>query len=352
MISKEKYQYYNFSSNRSVTKAKKIFEQRIEDANYIYKKHKGNFVSRVCFLCGENDFTKLQKFHGTYEITKCNVCASESVNPVPCEEALKDYYNNGKCNLLLDQLLKARYKKESDFIMDDRVKVVLELIAGMNKVEINLLEIGCSSGTFLSKLKHFIGKQFPDRKVFLAGIDIDANAIQSKVDKDLELTASNAEAYVKSAAGRYDIILHFELIEHLADPYTFMTSLYSLLKTDGVMFFSTPNADGLEMLASGYNDFRLLAHSIFPPMHLNAFSVSNIGHFAMRSGFKVVEVTTPGRLDIDMLSLCENELDDGLKRVSDLDDNTKGLVQYLVSFLRGSSHMRCILRKKSEVTRG
>ena len=98
--------------------------------------------------------------------------------------------------------------------------------------------------------------------------------------KDLELTASNAEAYVKSAAGRYDIILHFELIEHLADPYTFMTSLYSLLKTDGVMFFSTPNADGLEMLASGYNDFRLLAHSIFPPMHLNAFSVSNIGHFA------------------------------------------------------------------------
>jgi hypothetical protein len=34
MISKEKYQYYNFSANRSVTEAKKIFEQRIEDATY------------------------------------------------------------------------------------------------------------------------------------------------------------------------------------------------------------------------------------------------------------------------------------------------------------------------------
>ena len=124
-----------------------------------------------------------------------------------------------------------------------------------------------------------------------------------------------------------------------------MKSLHRLLKHNGVMFFSTPNADGLETLATGYNDFRLLAHSIFPPMHLNAFSVFNVGHFAIRSGFKVVEITTPGRLDIDMLSLCENELDDGLKRVSDLDDNTKGLIQYLVSFLRVSSHMRCILRK-------
>ena len=80
-------------------------------------------MSRVCFICGENDFTKLQKFHETYEVTKCNVCASESVNPVPCEEALKDYYNNGKCNLLLDELLKARYKKEhgSDNWYDWRV---------------------------------------------------------------------------------------------------------------------------------------------------------------------------------------------------------------------------------------
>lgn len=342
------YELIKFTTNRSIEEAKEIYKQRIADALYIYRKHKDNFVPRVCFLCGENDFTKLQKFHGSYEVTKCNVCASESVNPVPCEEALRDYYNNGKCNLLLDQLLKSRYKKESDFIMDDRVKVVLDLIAGMNKMEINLLEIGCSSGAFLSKLKYFIGERFPGKRISLAGIDIDANAIQSGVDKDLELTAANAETYVKSAAGRYDIILHFELIEHLANPYEFMTSLNRLLKSDGVMFFSTPNADGLEMLASGYNDFRLLAHSIFPPMHLNAFSVSNIGHFAMRSGFKVVEVSTPGRLDIDMLSLCENEVDDGLKKVSALDDNTKGLIQYLVSFLRGSSHMRCILRKKDE----
>jgi hypothetical protein len=124
-----------------------------------------------------------------------------------------------------------------------------------------------------------------------------------------------------------------------------MKSLRNLLNDSGLMFFSTPNANGLEIKAAGYNDFRLLAHAIFPPMHLNAFSSTNLTHFAIRSGFKVVEITTPGKLDIDMLSHCENELDDILKKISELDEYTKGIIQYLVSYMKCSSHMRCILQK-------
>ena len=292
-------------------------------------------------------------FHGSYKIKRCNTCSSHSVNPAPNEEALNDYYNNGKCNLLLDDLLKARYKKTADFILDDRIKIVLDLIGGINKGDVNLLEIGCSSGTFLAKLKHFIAEKFPDKRILLAGIDIDANAIQSCVDKELELTVANAETFARSAVGKYDIIVHFELIEHLIDPFSFMTNLHKLLTTNGCMLFTTPNAGGLEMMASGYNDFRLLAHSIFPPMHLNAFSVANMTHFAIRCGFQVMEISTPGKLDIDMLTVCADDIDnDGLKRLTTLDEETKGLIQYLVTFLHGSSHMRCILKKKYEVSHG
>lgn len=339
------YKYVKFQSNRSLEEAEQIFDQRIADAREIFHKHSDHFVLRPCFICGSNDFFNLDKFDGLYGVVKCQVCGSEAVNPVPSEEALADYYNNGKCNILLDELYRSRSKKETNFITDDRVEVVLDLIDKIDSEVVNILEIGCSSGAFLSKLKYFIGKRSPHRKVKLAGIDIDGNAIEQSVDPQLDLTNANAETYVKSVSERYDIILHFELIEHLVDPFGFMTSLYELLKSDGVMFFSTPNGDGLEMLAAGYNDFRLLAHSIFPPMHLNAFSVSNISHFAIRSGFKVVDVSTPGKLDMDMLSLCKNEIDDGLKLVSALGESEKGVIQYLVSYLRGSSHMRCILGK-------
>ena len=341
------YKFTKFETNRSIEEARVIYEQRIADALEIFGKHKDDFTSRACYICGENDFTNLAKFHDAYAVVKCNICASESVNPVPSEAALTDYYNNGKCNIMLDQVVKSRNKKSNDFITDDRVNVVLDLIAGIDEAKINVLEVGCGSGVFLSKLKDSISKQFPEREIILAGIDVDANAIESTVNKDLKLTVANAESYLKSVSERYDIVLHFELIEHLAGPYEFMASLHRLLKNDGIMYFSTPNGDGLEMRASGYNDFRPLAHSIFPPMHLNAFSVSNIRHFAIRSGFKVVDVSTPGRLDVDMLSLFENEIDEGLKLLSDLDDDEKGVVQHLVCFLRGSSHMRCVLRKNS-----
>ena len=93
------YEYVKFESNRSLEDAEKIFKQRIEDALFVYKKHSNNFLKRNCFICGENNFTILSKFHDSYDIVRCNVCASESVNPVPNNEALNDYYNNGKCNI-------------------------------------------------------------------------------------------------------------------------------------------------------------------------------------------------------------------------------------------------------------
>lgn len=339
------YKHIKFEQNRSIDDAKIIYKQRISDALMIYKKHNHNFFVRSCFLCGENSFKNLPKFHDTYEIKLCNFCLSQSVNPVPNIEALNDYYNNAKCNVLLDDLLKSRHRKDSDFILDERVKVVLDLVSKLTKKDIRILEIGCGSGAFLAKLKYFLKIQFPSKNVTLSGIDIDANAISTSVDSELMLNVANAEEYVKKEPNEFDIILHFELIEHLPDPYSFMCNLYDLLDSNGYMFFSTPNADGLEIRAAGYNDFRLLAHSIFPPMHLNAFSLSNIGQFATRCRFFVMEITTPGSLDIDMLSHCENDIGEPLKKICSLDDDTKGLIQYLVKFLRGSSHMRCTFKK-------
>jgi hypothetical protein len=55
----------------------------------------------------------------------------------------------------------------------------------------------------------------------------------------------------------------------------------------------------------------------------------------------------PKRIDVDMLSICENELDNDLKRVSGLDENTKGLVQYLDSFLHKSNHINTLIEDYS-----
>ncbi|MGS0763321.1 class I SAM-dependent methyltransferase [Syntrophomonas curvata] len=342
----EKYRLVKFSSNRSLEEAEEMYNQRIEDAIDIYKRYNGRFFLRECPFCGSGDYTDSEKFHNTYGISKCNKCNSLYVNPCPDIEALDDYYKNSKCNMLLDRLYKKRHAKSDNYIMDDRVKEVLKHISENPAGNLKVFEIGCGSGSFLSKLNQAIKKELPDKNVELYGIDVDRNAIENNVDNELNLICSNAEEFTKKHTGNYDIIVHFELIEHLTDPFTFMKNLYRILKPDGLMIFTTPNSAGLEEISSDYNSYRLIAPSIFPPLHLNAFNTFNITHFAIRSNYKVLQIKTPGKLDMDMMSLTRDYLkDEGLKMIADFDDETRGLIQHLISTVNASSHMMCILRK-------
>jgi hypothetical protein len=101
-----KYDLVKFFSNRSLDEAEEMYNQRIEDAIDIYEKYKQDFFLRECPFCGYGDYTNSEKFHNTYEVSKCNRCSSLYVNPCPNIEALDDYYKNAKCNMLLDRLYK------------------------------------------------------------------------------------------------------------------------------------------------------------------------------------------------------------------------------------------------------
>ncbi len=348
-----KLKYVQFLQNRSKEEAKTIYYQRIKDAKHIFQKHRDSFFIRNCPFCDSPDFRNLEKFHDTYDVSACNRCSGCFVNPVPSLEALNDYYNNSKCNILQHNLVRKRKSKSSDFIVDDRVVKVIDYIVSKkhkNQEKIRILEVGCGSGSFLSKLKKSIESSFKNKYcIEYCGIDIDKNAIDSKVDNNLNLVHSSIEDFTQRYGGLFDIILHFELIEHLIDPFRFMRDSKKLLRKNGVMIFTTPNHNGAEIVASDYNSYRLLAHSIFPPMHLNAFSIINILHFAIRCEFNVVDISTPGKLDVSMITETKEYLRDiGFKTLACLNDETKGIIQYLLSKLKVSSHMLCVLESSRE----
>lgn len=342
-----KFELTKFSDNRSLEEAREIYEQRITDALEIYAKYRSSFIQRDCPFCASTKYYDVEKFHNTYGVSKCKRCNSLFVNPAPSLESLKDYYNNSKCNILLDNLYRKRKSKKNNFIIDDRVEKVIEYLKEKDSnEEINILEIGCSSGSFLVKLKQCIDEKFNFNNIKYHGIDIDKNAVEKGQTPGINLMHSPVEEFVKDNSAQYDFVLNFELIEHLIDPFDFMKNIHKLLKENGKVIFTTQNLNGLEMVASHYNSYRLIAHSIFPPMHLNAFSTSNITHFAIRSGFNIVDVSTPGKLDVDMISSISEYMDEEcFKSLKELDDNTKGLIQYLVKRLNVSSHMQCILEK-------
>ena len=91
------------------------------------------------------------------------------------------------------------------------------------------MEVGCNNGAFLSKLKRAlaINSNYKGYSFDIDGIDIDANAISNPINKTLNLIHGFAEDISEIYPNKYDLIIHFELIEHLIDPIAFINSIYN-----------------------------------------------------------------------------------------------------------------------------
>jgi 2-polyprenyl-6-hydroxyphenyl methylase/3-demethylubiquinone-9 3-methyltransferase len=335
-----------FTTNRSIGEAESIQRQRLEDARWIHARHAADFVERPCCCCDSTRTTAVEPFDGRYGVHRCDRCRTLFVNPVPNPAALADYYNHASCNLALADLMRRRYRRGVDHILDDRVATVLAYARASTVPVLRILELGCNSGAFLARLEYFLARDLPGRPVELIGCDLDRNAIETAVEPSLHLICGDAAELVRREVRQFDLILHYEVIEHLADPSAVMRDLHRLLAPGGRMVFTTPNALGLEMVASPYNSYRLLAHAIFPPMHLNAFTTQSLPHFVLRAGFDLVALDTPGRLDVDMVTECADHVTEpGFRALARLDERARGLVQHLIASLGASSHVRCVVTR-------
>ncbi len=84
-------------------------------------------------------------------------------------------------------------------------------------------------------------------------------------------------------------IISMEVIEHLTDPIAALTQLYSLLRKDGRLVLTTPNANGLVAKLSG-DAWREAVN----PTHLNLFTMRSLRLAAASAGFsRVVRLRRP-----------------------------------------------------------
>lgn len=343
----KKPNYISFlKENRTKEQAEEIFIQRIKDSEEVYRKFSKNFIERECPICGETDYIECEKFNDQYGVVSCSKCSSIYVNPTPNLEALDFYYNQCECNKQYGSLLKKRVGKKG-IILGERSSQVIKIIDELlkNKSRVNILEVGSNSGAFLYELKQALSMNNCSDKVTLTGIDIDESAVNNPVDAEISLFHSSVEEFIEKSEQKFDLIMHFELIEHLYNPYDFTCGLYKLLNKGGLMYFHTPNALGLDNRALTYNDFRPLAHGIFPPMHLNAFTTQNISHFLIRCGFNIEKIETPGNFDVDIVrQFCEVENDYSV--INEInDEKSLAILQHVIKALGASSHLAVLASK-------
>ena len=87
--------------------------------------------------------------------------------------------------------------------------------------------------------------------------------------------------------------------------------------------------------------------SVSPPHHLNFFNPYSVKKILERTGFRKIEVCTPGKLDIDILNNNKEKIKDLFWKtfLENSDETQKSRWQTLVTESGWSSHMMVVCNK-------
>ena len=103
---------------------------------------------------------------------------------------------------------------------------------------LRILDIGCGGGLLCEPMARLgatvVGADAAERNIPVAQV----HAEQSGLEIDYRFTTAEAMA---TAEEQFDIVLNMEVVEHVADPLSYLTACHDLLKPGGLHICSTIN---------------------------------------------------------------------------------------------------------------
>lgn len=143
----------------------------------------------------------------------------------------------------------------------------------------------------------------------------------------------------------YDIIYLMDVLQRQNRPLDFLSEVRTKLSDKGIIILTCRSGSGFDILTLRNN-----SKSVFPFDHLFLPSPSGLKNLLNKSGFDVLEITTPGMLDVRYVYNSYNEIpkEQYFQRYFFSQAEEPDL-ERLQSFLQQnnlSSHIRCIAKKK------
>lgn len=294
------------------------------------------FQDGPCPACGFNDlvceFTKLG-----FTYVTCNRCSTLFVNPRPPFEILNRFYSSSpSAGFWVKEFFMPVAEARREKIFKPRAEYILQSFGDRPGRIIG--DIGTGFGLFLEELKRLL----PENEY--VAIEPSQEMADLCKGKGLKVTCSSLEEAV-GFDNTFDLLTAFELMEHLYDPKVFLEKVYAFLKPGGHFVLTTLNGKGFDILL-----LRDRSKSVSPPHHLNFFNPASIGLLLKGVGFSNIEVTTPGKLDWDIVEGMILRDGVSLGKFWDVvakelkEEDKKNLQEWIVQS-NLSSHMRVIAEK-------
>lgn len=247
------------------------------------------FVNVDCPACGQNNFNrKYIKYNLDY--VECKNCLTLYMNPRPCPSTL-DWFYKGSMNYKYwnNYIFPATEENRLGLIFIPRVDRVLEICDKHKVSNDSLLEVGCAFGTFCVEMA--------SRNKFkrIVGIEPTPDLAHTSREKGIEVIEEMIENIELNEIELFDVIVSFEVIEHIFSPFDFILNCKRMLKKNGILLLTCPNGKGFDFIILG-EKCNSLDHE-----HLNYFNTVSLPHLLERCGFEILEVLTPGKLDAELV---------------------------------------------------
>lgn len=255
---------------------------------YRLLQYKDDFVHVTCPSC---ESVKADRVFEKYELVYviCQNCGTLYVNPRPTPAILEIYYETSENYSYWNKYIfpaseEARRKK----IFQPRAERITKICQSNNIKNGTLLEVGAGFGNFCEEVQRLGSFR---RVIALEPTPALAETCRRKglevIEKPIEQVHFDSETI--------DIVVSFEVIEHLYSPRDFLVSCADVLSPSGLLIITCPNVRGFDILV-----LQSLSNTI-DTEHLNYFHPASLSHLVSQCGFEVLEVLTPGKLDAELV---------------------------------------------------
>ncbi len=308
-----------------------------EDVPRFFSDH-SRFVDVPCPACGgevrEPAFEKLG-----FRYVVCAGCRSLYLTPRPAPDMISRYYRESEAvKFWGTDFYRATADARRERIQRPRAALIGEqaLAAGVRPGDGSAFaEIGAGYGIQLEEVARL------GAFTRVIGIEPAPNLAEICRGRGFAVVEKSAEDGAEGEGGAA-VATAFEVLEHLFDPLEFLSAARRILRPGGRLLYTT-------LTVSGFDIQVLWDHSksVSPPHHVNLLSVQGMLRLAERAGLEVIELCTPGKLDVDIVANAAGEdpaleLPRFVRSLLAAGDETRSRFQGFLAENRLSSHIRVV----------
>ena len=233
---------------------------------------------RNCPLCQNRISTavatvKNPDFDDMFTYVRCNTCGSVYLNPSPSYDAQNAFYTYSNKYSDISLLRTTRWenglRQKSNRL---REQIILNAISLEKKTKV--LDVGCGTGDFIIHL----AKKYQCQAY---GFDPDPKSISS-INQTAPFVHTSVGGFENLDFGktRFDIIMLWGVLEHLANPLYILRRSHTMLEAGGILLLDFPNLQGKTARWSLKN-----WPYLHPPFHLTHVDEGSLINAARNIGY-------------------------------------------------------------------